>query len=292
MPCYKSNRSRGFTLVELLVVISIIGMLAALILPALYSSLSNGRRSDCENKLRQLGIAATSFEARKGYLPGYINPKLHASATQNPSWQLVLLNDLDRQSVYKSWVDYATGDSPFLGFLVCKDDNTALGVGGPKTSYVVNTGKPGHAVIANIANPLHDGLCHDLSNSVTARQRRISLNQITDGASVTVLASENLDADEYISTANDPEDLYGISWGGPQFLANQKSGERTAFTTPDFRYARPSSGHTSSFNVVFAGGNARSLDQDIDPLVWNALLTPNGRLVEPVKQKIPLSEDF
>lgn len=287
-----SRRDSGFTLVELLVVIAIISMLAALIFPVLQSSIATGRKTDCENKLRQIGIATISFESRKGYLPGYVNPKLHASASQNPSWQLVLLNDLDRQTVYKSWLDYATGDAPFLAMLVCNDDNTAIGVGGPKTSYAVNTGKPGHAVTANMANPIYDGLCHDLSNPATAKQRRMALGQIIDGASMTVLASENLDADEYVSTASDPEDVYGISWGGPQLLANKSGGKRTSFSTPDFQYARPSSGHNTVFNVVFAGGNTRSLDENIDPLIWNALLTPNGQRVEPAKQKIPLSEDF
>lgn len=283
---------RGFTLVELLVVITIIGMLAALVGPALISAFTTARGTDCQNNLRQIGIAATSFESRKGYLPGYMNPKLHASATQNPSWQLVLLNDLDRQSVYKSWLDYAAGDAPYLQILVCNDDNTAIGRSGPMTSYAVNTGKAGHAVTANVANPIYDGLCHDLSNPAMAKQRRVALDQIVDGASMTVLASENLDADQYLSTASDPEDIYGISWGGTQLIANKNSGKRTLFTTPDFQYARPSSNHKTSFNAVFAGGNTRQIDENIDLLIWNSLMTPNGRQVDPAKQKFPLSEDF
>jgi len=292
--CFAKNNAspRGFTLVELLVVIAIIGILAALIFPVLQSTIGTASQNGCQDKLRQIGIAANSFASRKGYLPGYVNPKLHPSAAQNPSWQLVLLNDLDRQSVYKTWLDYATGDSPYLDVLVCNEDNTALGRSGPMTSYVVNTGKAGHAVTANVANPIYDGLCHDLSNPATAKQRRVAIDQIPDGGNVTVLASENLDADQYLSTASNPEDVYGISWGGTQLIANKNAGKRTSFSTPDFQYARASSNHKTSFNVVFAGGNVRSIDEKIDLLIWNTLMTPNGSLVDPAKQKFPLSEDF
>jgi len=60
---------RGFTLVELLVVIAIIGVLIALLLPAVQSARESGRRSRCFNNLRQLGLALASYDQSMRRLP-------------------------------------------------------------------------------------------------------------------------------------------------------------------------------------------------------------------------------
>jgi prepilin-type N-terminal cleavage/methylation domain-containing protein len=66
-------RVRGFTLVELLVVIAIIGILVALLLPAVQAARESARRSSCGNNLRQIGVAALNFESAKGQMPpGYL----------------------------------------------------------------------------------------------------------------------------------------------------------------------------------------------------------------------------
>ena len=63
------NRKTGFTLVELLVVITIIGILIALLLPAVQAAREAARRAQCANNLEQLGLAMQSYHAAKGCFP-------------------------------------------------------------------------------------------------------------------------------------------------------------------------------------------------------------------------------
>ena len=101
-----SQRRPGFTLVELLVVIAIIGVLVALLLPAVQAARESARRMQCANHLKQLGLGAQNFVDNKGWFPpnrlGNV-PATAPTTTAWLTWAVVMLPFIEQQSYYQLW---------------------------------------------------------------------------------------------------------------------------------------------------------------------------------------------
>jgi prepilin-type N-terminal cleavage/methylation domain-containing protein len=93
----KFTRLRGFTLIELLVVIAIIGVLVALLLPAVQAAREASRRSQCQNNLKQLGIAIHNFHDVKKALPSSTRPL--AASTIRAGSLIFLLPFIERSDI-------------------------------------------------------------------------------------------------------------------------------------------------------------------------------------------------
>ncbi len=101
-----ANR-RGFNLVELLVVIAIIGILVALLLPAIQAARESARRTECRSHLREIGLALQSYHDAKGRFPTGRN----RSDQFGTSWAFSLLPYLEQQAVHGAFVEGERVDS-------------------------------------------------------------------------------------------------------------------------------------------------------------------------------------
>ncbi len=99
----------GFTLVELLVVIAIIGILVALLLPAIQAAREAARRTQCKNNLKQIGLALQNIHDSEGALPQgvYSDPRPNATDnSQGLSWMTRILPYIEEQARYDSIANF------------------------------------------------------------------------------------------------------------------------------------------------------------------------------------------
>src|SRR5688500_6827350 len=96
-PISPKCRRMGFTLVELLVVIAIIGILIALLLPAVQSARESARRTQCMNNLKQMALAVQNFNDIRKFMP--------PSRLENDyvTWAVIILPFMEQDGFYEQW---------------------------------------------------------------------------------------------------------------------------------------------------------------------------------------------
>jgi prepilin-type N-terminal cleavage/methylation domain-containing protein len=100
MPDRRLSRDRAFTLVELLVVIAIIGILVALLLPAVQAAREAARRAQCANHFKQIGLGLHNYhDTHQAFPPGNINFGACCMSESYTSWSISLLPYLEQQTL-------------------------------------------------------------------------------------------------------------------------------------------------------------------------------------------------
>ena len=203
VPGHRCRFRRGFTLVELLVVIAIIGVLVALLLPAIQSARESARRTQCLNNLKQLGIALQNYASAKHELPPASVSKSYPADPNHPHsfyrWSALahLLPYMENQSVhdlldlslplYMPGSGYPISEPNKVGisqvlreFLCPSDIGQRVKLETGPTNYAVCAGSG-----AGGGTPFDtDGVFYVNSNT--------TFGQIVDGTSHTIAASESL----------------------------------------------------------------------------------------------------
>ncbi len=163
------KRAGGFTLIELLVVLAIIGLLVALLLPAIQAARESSRRLKCQDNLHQLGVAMQNFHSARGHFPpAFLKPG-------NWGWEVWLLPYLEERELYRSLdplnatIAVGPNTTRSLAILICPTDPS-----GKINSFYSGYAKSNYAV----------------SEQVSDGGSSIRISQITDGTTKTLMIGE------------------------------------------------------------------------------------------------------
>jgi prepilin-type N-terminal cleavage/methylation domain-containing protein/prepilin-type processing-associated H-X9-DG protein len=306
---YRSRRAHGFTLIELLVVIAVIGVLIALLLPAVQSARASARRTQCTNNLKQIGLAMHNYHASLNvFPPGYISLTVGNQPNGNEvgpgwGWGTMLLNALEQGPLFSA-----------TNFNLPITDPSARTVRESNLSVFLCPSSVGSGPVL-LADSSNNPLLGDLSagqyiasagqfepgdspadnNGVFYRNSRISLRDITDGSSLTLMVGErsrNLaDATWVGAVASavvctnpqwpvrncEPSNVLVLGHTGPVV------GEQPWVDVPNYKGAGADdfwSLHPGGCNFLFCDGSVRFIKETVNPTVFSSLATrASGEIV-------------
>jgi prepilin-type N-terminal cleavage/methylation domain-containing protein/prepilin-type processing-associated H-X9-DG protein len=235
----------GFTLIELLVVIAIIGILIALLLPAVQKVREAAARTQCQNNLHQLALAMHSYhDVNRAFPPAFAKPS-------NYGWSVWLLPYVEQQNLYNAL-------NP-LGTKLSLNANTTL-----KLSVFVCSSDPGGETNPYFGNYAKSN--YVVSEQISDGGSAIPMSTITDGLSNTIMFGER-----------DMQNQVGAAWPGRDSAHSSLSGVEVVIGRPTWpintrfagapdpsctRYAW-SSFHIRGANFAFCDGSVHLLSSTL-----------------------------
>jgi prepilin-type N-terminal cleavage/methylation domain-containing protein/prepilin-type processing-associated H-X9-DG protein len=292
------SRRRGFTLIELLVVIAIIGVLIALLLPAVQKVREAANRMACSNNLKQLGLALHNYHDANGSFPaGQVEtPKKHV-------WTAYVLPYLEQENLHRGY-DFAVHwyQDPNTAIVTVQlkiaqcpsaepnrvedPPNQRSGVTVPAACG--DYGAVGNVDDALVTNGFIPGPLPPRPNGVLADQHPTRIAEITDGTSETMMVGEIAGRPVHYVTGRkvvpyDPaHPVYGAGW------ANWDNGFQIHGSTLDGLTEPGPCGvncnnnkglfsfHPGGANVLFADGSVHFLRETASIVTVAALATRGG----------------